>query len=468
MNDKPATRRPSSGIFRQGMDEHTHWFTEDVKVGDFGRVLVGMANGLGGEVWVGVSPQSEQIQGVRDPETIIDRIYQAALASEPPLVIPLPKVVKTPEGILVKGVVPAGLPHVYSWQGCYLERRENQTVNMAARRLRALLVERGVVQFEMGVPPNASLNDLDSQQVTAYLSALNLTGTERYQEMLLQRGCAIYAEGELRPTYAALLLLGRHPQQWLPSASILAARFPGAAISDQFIKQDIRGTLPEQIRVAEAFVRDQLRSEVRLVGLTHQETPEYPLEAVREILVNAVAHRDYNLQGDNIHLYIFTDRLEIHSPGGLPGPVNLENILVSRFSRNAVIAQVLSDLGFVERLGYGLNRAVTVLRQHGLPDPIFEETGGTFRVTLRNTGPENAQEPFSRDISSYAGFHLNDRQETALGFLLKHNRITNRDYQELCPQVSSETLRRDLADLVGKGLMIKVGHKKATYYILKR
>lgn len=450
------------------MNEHTHWFAEDVDVGDLARVLVGMANTSGGEVWVGVAPRSGQTLGVQDPATIIDRIYQAALMSEPPLVIPLPKVVKVPEGTLVKGVVPAGLPHVYSWQGRYLERRVNQTVNLAARRLRALLVERGVVQFEMGVPPNGSLADLDPQHVAAYLSALNLKGAERTEDVLLQRGCAIQLERELRPTYASLLLMGRHPQQWLPSATILAARFPGAAISDQFLKQDIRGTLPEQIRAAEAFVRDQLRSVVRLVGLTRQETPEYPLEAIREILVNAVAHRDYNLQGDSIHLYIFADRLEIHSPGGLPGPVNLENILVARFSRNPVIAQVLSDLGFVERLGYGLNRVVTVLRQYGMPDPIFEETGGTFRVTLRNTVPVRPQEPFSRDLSSYAGFHLNDRQEAALGFLLKRNRITNRDFQDLCPQVSSETLRRDLSDLVTKGLLIKVGHKKATYYILKR
>ncbi len=457
-----------SDIFRQGMDEFTHWFSAEVNVDELANVLVGMANAAGGEVWVGVSPRSGQIEGVRDPSAIIDLIYQAALVSDPPLVIPLPKVVEVPAGILVKGTVPPGLPNVYCLYGRYLERRGPQTVNLTARRLRALLVERGVVRFEMGVPPDAYIDDLDSHQVSGYLSVLNLTGTDSDEEVLLQRGCAVKMDGTLRPSYAGLLLMGQYPQQWLPSASILAARFPGADFSDQFIKQDIRGTLPEQIRAAEAFVRDHQRSVVRLVGLTRQETPEYPLEAIREILVNAVAHRDYNLQGDNIHLYIFSDRLEIHSPGNLPGPVNLENILSSRFSRNAVIAQVLSDLGFVERLGYGLNRVVTVLRQYGMPDPIFEEIGGSFRVTLRNSVPRSFQETSSREISSYADLPLNDRQEAALGFLINRNRITNRDYQGLCPQVSPETLRRDLADLVSKGILIKVGHKKATYYILKR
>ena len=164
----------------------------------------------------------------------------------------------------------------------------------------------------------------------------------------------------------------------------MAIRFPGSAYSDEFIKQEIRGTLADQLRQAEAFISANLRSVVRLVGLEHQETLEYPPEAVRELLVNAVAHRDYNLQGDNIHLHIFADRLEIRSPGGLPGPVNLDNLLEARFSRNVVIAQVLSDLGFVERLGYGLNRVMTVLRQNGLPKPKFDETGGAFRAVLFN------------------------------------------------------------------------------------
>ena len=121
-----------------------------------------------------------------------------------------------------------------------------------------------------------------------------------------------------------------------------------------------------------------------MVGLTHQEAPEYPLEAVRELLVNAVAHRDYNLQGDNIHLFIFADRLEVQSPGGLPGPVTLHNLLDARFARNAVITQVLSDLGFVERLGYGLDRVIESLKKCQAARPRFEEIAGSFRVTLQN------------------------------------------------------------------------------------
>jgi ATP-dependent DNA helicase RecG len=285
-----------------------------------------------------------------------------------------------------------------------------------------------------------------------------------WKQTLLARGCLAKTGQEFQPTYAALLLFGKHPQRWLPNASILAARFPGISFSDEFLRQDIPGTLPQQLHQAEAFLQSNLHSVVRMVGLTHQDTPEYPFSAVRELLVNAVAHRDYNQQGDNIHLYLYSDRLEVHSPGELPGPVTLQNLLRARFSRNPVIVQVLSDLGFVERLGYGLNRVVTAMRQNGLPAPQFEEIGGTFQVTL--FGQPFQPQPLP-DLSSFRDLDLNPRQMQALDYLAQNRRITNSDYQELCPEVHPETLRRDFADMVKRGVLIRMGSKRATYYILR-
>jgi ATP-dependent DNA helicase RecG len=374
--------------------------------------------------------------------------------------------------------IPSGLPHVYSLDGRYLGREGSQTIPLAPRRLRQLLLERGIVQFESLLSPGATLADLDDQKISSFVSALNLTGEESTEEILLRRGCLGYAErkaasgdasepSSLHPTYAGLLILGRCPQRWLPNATIIAARFSGSTLADRFFKQDIGGALPEQLRLAEAFVRENMRNVVRLVGFTREETSEYPLAAVRELLINAVVHRDYNVQGDNIHLYIFADRIEVHSPGGLPGPVNIGNLLEERFSRNAVIVQALSDLGYVERLGYGLNRVVEVMRQNGLQPPEFEETAGTFRVTLYAEQMQPIID-LPRSLDNYQALELNTRQQMALNFLIRRRRITNREFQELCPEVHSETLRRDLVDLVERDILIKIGDKRATYYILKR
>lgn len=451
-------------LLNRGMGVNLHWFPEDVPVTRLAEVMVGMANSRGGTVLIGVAPRAARLQGVNDPRQALDKVFQSALLSDPPLVIPIPHVKLAGETPVVVVSIPDGLPNVYSLEGRYLGREGARTDPLSARDLRRLLVERGVVQFESQMPPDAALEDLDFEKIRAYLDALELSVDEPPEASLLRRGALKRVDGELRPTYAALLLFGRQPQSWLSNATILAARFPGTAFSDQYLKQDIGGSLPEQIRQAEAFARQNMRSVVRLVGLTHQETYEYPPEAVRELLVNAVAHRDYNQQGDSIHLNIFADRIEVHSPGGLPGPVNLDNLLKARFSRNAVIVQVLSDQGFVERLGYGLDRVVSAVREYGLPEPKFEEVAGSFRVTLFGR-PEQA--PAEVDLSAYKHLNLNERQEQALGYLAARRRITNREYQELCPDVHPETLRRDLADLVARGVLIKVGQKRATYYILK-
>jgi ATP-dependent DNA helicase RecG len=476
---RPCNQAPELGgtdlelypLLAQGMGPDLHWYPEDVPLARLAATLVGMANTAGGTVILGVAPRAGQLHGVRDPAAALDKVFQAALLAEPPLVLPVPKVQPVRDVQVVWINVPEGLPRVYSLDGRYLWREGSQTNPIPARNLRQLLIQRGVIQFETLLPADASLDDLDWEQVgayaTAYASALRLPGSldqDDITELLVRRGCLRREQDRLKPTYAVVLLFGQHPQRWLPTSTILAARFSGVTFNDRFVRQEIGGTLPEQLRQAEAFVRANLQSVVRLVGLTHQETLEYPFEAVRELLVNAVAHRDYNLQGDSIHLNLFADRLEVSSPGGLPGPVNLENLLEARFSRNAVIVQVLSDLGFVEKLGYGLDRVVSILQQNHLKPPRFEEVGGSFRVSLFRAPEDEAASPH---LARYRSMDLNPRQEKALNYLLTHQRITSGKFQDICPEVHAETLRRDLADMVNRGILMKVGDKRATYYILK-
>jgi ATP-dependent DNA helicase RecG len=464
-------------LLSTSMGPTLQWFPEDVPLSSLAAALVGMANTDGGTVLLGVSPRAGEPVGIKDLEAAYERVFQAAILSDPTLVLPLPRQVSVIKpGMLVPAnlvvvSVPQGLPHVYCLDGRYLGREGAQTNPLSARKLYKLLHQRGVVQFESRLVPNAMLSDLDEDRVLAYAHDFgNIPGydLDKAYEFLIKRGCIVRVGSELQLTYAALLLFGSYPQQWLPNATILAGRFPGSAFSGTYIKRDITGNLPEQLRQAEEFIRTNLNSTIRLVGLQHQESLEYPFEAVRELLVNAVTHRDYNLQGDNIHLNIFVDRLEISSPGTLPGPVTLKNLLEARFARNAVISQVLSDLGYVERLGYGLDRVVEAVRQAGLLPPRFVEFAGTFRVTLYAAQLGSGTDGKLPDLSAYSVLNLNPRQQMALAQLSTHKRFSSHDYQVLCPEVHAETLRRDLADLVSRGILIKVGDKKATYYILKR
>lgn len=424
------------------------------------ETLVALANHAGGTL---VLPLER-----RTTKTVLtDRVLQAALRTDPPLILPIPQLTMVDDAPALIVIVPAGLPHVYAVDGRYLTRDGSENRPLPPRQLRRLMLERGELSYEEQIVSDATLDDLNWAAIADYAARLGMSGQQPAhdlaRDLMIRRGCITLCEGEWRPTNAGLLLFGHDPQRFVRGATITAVRFAGVTMGDQFTRADIGGTLPDQIRRAETFLRDYLRKGVQLgASMARAEQFEYPMEAAREVVVNAVAHRDYSVQGDEVRLFIFADRLEVTSPGKLAGPVTIENMAQERFSRNAIIVQVLSDMGFIERLGYGIDRIFSLMHAHDLPAPDFAETGGGFRVTLHNTPELMVAAPAD---SLAAALALNPRQQAAFDFLATHPRITNKDLQEVFPEVHSETLRRDLADLVAKQLLIKLGEKRGSYYV---
>ncbi|MBN1680599.1 MAG: putative DNA binding domain-containing protein [Anaerolineae bacterium] len=459
-------------LLSQGRTDSVDWLPGRAPVSDIASVLAAMANTRGGILLLGVSPRAARPVGVDDTENAINCVLEAALSINPPLIIPLPDLVKIKGSFMVAVQVPRGMPHVYELDGRYLSRDSGMNIPLKPHMLRHLMLERGDVTFESLPARETKKEDLDWEQVESYVTNLSGMGSMSADQILLKRGCLIESEGILYPTNAGLLLFGKDPQRFLRGSDITAARFAGKEMGDIFTRLDINGTLPQQIQRVETFLVDSLRKGVQLSGkMARTEQLEYPLQAVRELVVNAVAHRDYSIQGDGIRLYIFSDRLEITSPGSLPGPVTIDNIVDERFSRNSAIVQVLSDMGFIERLGYGVDRVLALMQQHHLPEPCFAETAGGFRVSLYST-PVVVTGDMEPELFGGVFRHqpVNRRQEYALDFLInrKNARITNKDLQELCPDVHTETIRRDLADLVSRGILIKMGEKRGSYYVLKK
>lgn len=464
-------------LLKQGRGARLDWMSDGAPLEVMASTLAAMANSQGGSLVVGVSGPAATVVGVRDADQAQDRVLQAALSLEPPLIIPLPRVVRMNEKPVVIAVIPPGMPHLYALDGRYLYRQSAENAALKPRDLRRLLIERGEVSFEMEIPNGAAADDIDWDKARAYVATLSGINEPSIEAALVKRGCLVRLEGRLRPTHAGILLFGKDPARFVRGADITAVRFAGEAMGDRHIRQDITGTLPEQIRKAETFLIDHLRKGVALgQTMARAENLEYPLEAARELLVNAVAHRDYSVAGDGIRLFIYRGRMEITSPGLLPGPVTIDNIKDERFSRNPVIVQVLSDMGFIERLGYGVDRVIDLMTSQGMRAPEFSETAGGFRVTLySNTEPAAPATPTPaappaappRLNGLYQGIPINPRQETALLHLLTGSpRITNSDLQNLCPDVHAETIRRDLADLVSKGILSKRGEKRGSYYVM--
>ncbi len=464
-------------LIENGRNTRVDWFSEQTPINAIASSMMAMANSLGGTILLGVAGPTGSPLGLRDAESTIDRVLQSALTLDPPLIVPVPNVNKINGQSIVSIVIPAGMPHVYSLDGRYLARKGDENRPLKPHQLRHLIFERGEAHFETETATGATLDDIDWDKAEVYVSALSGLGENDIHKTLIKRGCLVAKDGDYYPTNAGILLFGRDPQHFVRGAEITAARFAGQTMGDTFSRQDLLGTLPDQIRRAETFLVDHLRKGVQLgSAMTRQENFEYPLEAARELVVNAVAHRDYSIRGDGIRLFMFQDRMEITNPGRLAGPVTVANIRNERFSRNPVIVQVLSDMGFIERLGYGVDRVIDLMQRQNLNKPEFLETGGGFQVILRNseTTDQPKLDPDESDVvhisGEYEGQEINPRQEAALIFLNTpgNTRITNSDLQQLCPDVHAETIRRDLVDLVTKDILQKMGQKRGSYYILKR
>ncbi len=448
---------------------------EKARLDDIAETLVAFANAQGGELLLGASGRARaKAEGLGDVAAARELLLEAALACTPPLILPLPGLVRHGEAALLVASVPAGLSQVYSLHGKYLRREGGTNQPLAPDALRRLLSERGDVSWERCSPEGATAAELDPHKVNAYARRLGPEAEGGPMELLRRRGCVVMSvEREDRssvstpiPTNAGLLLFARSVEERYPQAEVTLVHYRGRDMGDAFEREDVRDSLPEAARRAERWLMEHMRKGSRMIGLERQDWTQFPPGAVREALVNAIAHRDYSVRGEGVRIGLFADRLECYSPGRLPGHVTLENIVAERFSRNESLVQVLADMGLIERLGYGIDRMLRQMDAAGLPPPQFRETAAGFLVTLQGQ-PVEGLGPAGVDTREWVRQGLNERQVAAMVFLAEQRRITNRDLQELHPDVSAETIRRDLADLVERGMLLRVGEKRATYYIMK-
>jgi len=336
---------------------------------------------------------------------------------------------------------------------------------LGGEAIRQLAATKSVADYEAEPAPGAARADLDDAIIAEYLAEREKRGHKHIgstDELLMEIG-ALTPAGQ--PTTCGLLLFGRNPQVFFPSSGLVWVKFLGTeprgegGLPGYGRREEIGGPLARIIERAWQITLEEMRIGAVVKGLEREEKTEYPPFAVREALVNAVCHRDYRLRGRRIEIRMFSDRMEVISPGGLPGFITVDNIVEEHFSRNPRIVAGLFQWGYIEELGLGIDRMIEEMTLAGHPPPQFKAQPHSFTVTLSNVRERRPTPAWERT--------MNERQVRALTYIREHGSITNRDYQQLCPDVSAETLRIDLADLVNRGLLMRIGAKKGTYYILK-
>lgn len=374
---------------------------------DLAERICGFANALGGFIIIGVTDQNWQIVGVKKLSETLDALLQAARLCKPAVRFdpPQPELLELEGQQLVVAHIPPNNGTLYQSGGVCWIRRGTFTVPLTVKEIEEFLYTQGVLAWETQPVNRATMADLDMTLVETYLeqrpSRSKIAGRlANLEEILLNIGCATVTRDDvgqkvIRPTNAGLLLFGYDPQQFLIQAEVVCVLYKDKTGKQRYADRRIlQGTITQQIDQAEAFFKQYVPVAAYMEGFHRIDEPDYPLEALREAVVNAVVHRDYSLQGEAVRIFYYPDRIEVHNPGLLMAGIRLEELKEGKVRskpRNPVIATVLRDFpgGYMERVGSGIRFMIDQMRQLGRPDPQFYEQGEFVVIFSRSSIAES-------------------------------------------------------------------------------
>jgi len=417
------------------------------------KTACALANAFGGRIVIGVADDG-RVVGV--PDDALDSLQQRLVGSLQQISpIPLHRISVEEKGgkaTVTVEIQQVGQNTFCTYDGIVYYRIGSVNSKLGGRTLQEYLMNRCILSFDESLS-QATLSDIDIERLESFLRVRSprlAFDPGKVLDYLVSLNLA-RMNGPPSIRSAALLFFAREPARLVPQSEARLVRFRGREPVDVIDSRFVDGTVLEVLGEAEDFIKRNIRTAMRIAGLKRENLPEYPGPVTREALVNALTHRDY-FSRDAVQVSILDDRMEVLSPGNLPMGLDVQHLGTVSRQRNPLTYRMMRDLDLVEGLATGIPKMRTAMREAGLPEPIFEEVGGFFRVTLYNKSWVDAR-------------RLNRRQRRALEHLSRNPSITSRAYARLAG-ISRTVAVADLNDLVTKGLVRKVGRTRGAYYEL--
>ena len=444
------------------------WFerkSERVSKRDLAEALVGFANADGGRIVVGI--HSGHIEGVdSDPRHLNDLLQAPLDITQPPVrhahdFVACLNAQGGQVRLLVLDVEASDRIHRTTNGKCFL-RVGDETRELRLDQERELAFDKHEAIFDQTPAADFDRTDLDDVALREYASRMRSSSLER---LMKSRGLVTLRDDNV-VTQAGVLLFGTVTPIW---SFIRYLRYEGitaetGARSNQTEDIRLEGTLPALIEQARELLHSEISQVIRLMADGRfARTPALPEFAWLEAVVNAVTHRSYSLQGAGIIVRQFSDRLEVDSPGRLPGLVRVDNIQNVRFSRNPHIARVLAEMtDYVREQNEGVPRMFQEMRQSGLREPQFRVTDASVCLTLYKQ-PDQNQQQFSEEVrhtianlEALLGRRSGDHLRALLQSLARNKSISTSRAATLIG-VTRATARQYLALLEEQGLVRNTG-----------
>ncbi|MFH0856513.1 MAG: ATP-binding protein [bacterium] len=357
-----------------------------------------------------------------------------------------------------KDYMPCYFKHVGLPNGAYI-REGNTSRKITDNEFRTYVATSKEFQFDRSEAIGADKSDLSTQKIIKLLEE---------SELKLQRGATLNIadailenlgiigrfDNEYKPTIGGYLIFTDViPQGKIPYDRYIVrcVRYSGSDPSSEIIDSaDITGTLDIQIDEAYKFVLKNITKKATIVDTKRFEKYEYPEKGIRELIANAIIHRDYKIIETYTQIRIFKDRIEITNPGSLPPGVTVDNIKEAQFSRNSMIAARLKDFKYLEEYGRGIDIVFKKMQEWNLPLPLFRNSVNNFEVILLGAKYQD----------------INDRQAKIIDTLLLKGKITIQDCQKILKGTPRATINNDLKRLRSLGIFIPNGASVNTYYTL--
>ncbi len=419
--------------------------------------ICGFANASGGKIFIGKNDKGE-IVGVKNSKKLLED---------------LPNKIQNHLGILCDvflhkenhksyieiDIKPYEVP--ISYQGKYYYRSGSTKQELKGNILNNFLLKKAGKTWDDIIEPKANIDDIDLQTIETFINSASKSNRMPYIKdeiniKVILDNLLLLENNRLKR--AAVLLFGKNPVRFYINAFIKIGRF-GKTSDDLLFQEIVEGNIFELAdKTLDILDKKFLISQISYEGLHRVEKWEYPYNAIRETIINAIVHRDY--MGAPIQISVYDDKIIVWNEGTLPDNLTIEDLKGPHSSRphNPILASVFFKGGLIEAWGRGTVKIINECVNAGLPEPTIETAFGGIQVTLFKN---------FLDKTKLIELGLNERQIKAVEYLKKNKRITNKDYQKL-NNISRETATNDLRKLVELKIIAPSGSKGAgAYYTLK-
>lgn len=380
-------------LINKGEGYHLEFKLEEENNEDFSKTIVCFANTDGGRILIGVDDDGNVV-GVSDLDKVMSRMDDIALnRCEPPIIIFQESIIIDEKKVVIVNVEKGNQRPYRTKSGHYYVRSSNRCRQATREELLRIFQSTKSLFYDELPISNAKLTDIDISAFRYFIENYIKLETNNEEEIINYLSNFHLVDKEsLIPTLSGILFFAYNPQRFISESRIVCAVINGTDIGEITLEtKNLTGKISDIIHNIESFFKIALRKIHHIKDFQPEYDFEIPLTALREAVINAIAHRDYTINAP-IRVLIFTDRVEIRSPGKLPNTVTIDSIKVggSHVLRNPTIYNMLLKMKMVTDLGSGVRRIIKLVKEHLNEDVEFENRESEFVVKIpRKTNFKN-------------------------------------------------------------------------------